>query len=191
MVSQVRESGPGAPAHLWAGQILGPGPPARDWISALPRTQACTAGPATHSKAALRGAARCCNQPKWKTKIITEKKAIRYAITQPNRFHSRFDLGHHAQNAYPASQRIRNHDQHLEPGRPRWIGDNSDHARRPRLWRLARARPLRRAACGEKSAREGHRIVDVNRGLNLQTSAPYFSLKNWLRHPGSSLSRPV
>jgi hypothetical protein len=41
---------------------------------------------------------------KWKTKAITEKKAIRYASTQPNLRHSRFDLGHHAQQAYPASR---------------------------------------------------------------------------------------
>ena len=46
----------------------------------------------------------CCHHPKWNTKIITEKKTIKYAITQPKRFHSRFDLGHHAQNAYPASR---------------------------------------------------------------------------------------
>jgi hypothetical protein len=45
-----------------------------------------------------------CHHPKWKTKIITEKKAIRYASTQPNLRHSRFDLGHHAQQAYPASR---------------------------------------------------------------------------------------
>lgn len=44
------------------------------------------------------------HHPRWKTKIITEKKTIRYAITQPKRFHSRFDFGHHAQNAYPASR---------------------------------------------------------------------------------------
>ena len=44
-----------------------------------------------------------CHHPRWKTNIITEKKTTRYAITQPNRFHSRFDFGHHAQNAYPAS----------------------------------------------------------------------------------------
>jgi hypothetical protein len=44
------------------------------------------------------------HHPKWKTKIITEKKVIRYAITQPKRFHSRFDFGHHAQHAYPASR---------------------------------------------------------------------------------------
>jgi hypothetical protein len=44
------------------------------------------------------------HHPKWKTKTITEKKAIKYATTQPNLRHSRFDLGHHAQNAYPASR---------------------------------------------------------------------------------------
>jgi hypothetical protein len=52
-----------------------------------------------HPKSGLR-----CHHPKWKTKTITEKKAIRYASTQPNLRHSRFDLGHHAQKAYPASR---------------------------------------------------------------------------------------
>jgi hypothetical protein len=41
---------------------------------------------------------------KWKTNTITEKKAIRYAATQPNLRHSRLDFGHHAQQAYPASR---------------------------------------------------------------------------------------
>ncbi len=53
--------------------------------------------------AAPQGAACTCYHPKWNTKIITEKKAIRYAITQPKRFHSRFDFGHHIQQAYPAN----------------------------------------------------------------------------------------
>ena len=44
----------------------------------------------------------CCHHRKWKTKAITEKKAIRYARTQPNLRHSRLDFGHHAQEAYPA-----------------------------------------------------------------------------------------
>jgi hypothetical protein len=51
-----------------------------------------------------RRAACGCHHPKWKTKIITEKKTIRYATTHPNLRHSRFDFGHHAQNAYPASR---------------------------------------------------------------------------------------
>ena len=42
--------------------------------------------------------------PRWKTKNMIKKKLTRYAITQPNRFHSGFDLGHHAQNVYPASR---------------------------------------------------------------------------------------
>jgi hypothetical protein len=41
---------------------------------------------------------------KWKTNTITEKKAIRYATTQPNLPHSRLDFGRHAQQAYPASR---------------------------------------------------------------------------------------
>jgi hypothetical protein len=44
------------------------------------------------------------NHRKWKTNTITEKKAIRYAATQPNLRHSRLDFGHHAQQAYPASR---------------------------------------------------------------------------------------
>lgn len=46
----------------------------------------------------------CRHHWKWKTKTITEKKAIRYATTQPNLRHSRLDFGHHAQHAYPASR---------------------------------------------------------------------------------------
>jgi hypothetical protein len=41
---------------------------------------------------------------KWKTNLITKKKTTRYAATKPNRFHSRLDLGHHAQNEYAASR---------------------------------------------------------------------------------------
>lgn len=46
----------------------------------------------------------CHHHRKWKTNTITEKKAIRYATTQPNLRHSRLDFGHHAQQAYPASR---------------------------------------------------------------------------------------
>jgi len=38
-----------------------------------------------------------------KMKCIAEKKAIRYSITIPNLFHSRFDFGHHIQHVIPAS----------------------------------------------------------------------------------------
>jgi hypothetical protein len=48
--------------------------------------------------------AACRHHPRWKTNIMTKKKLTSYAITQPNRFHSRFDFGHHAQNVYPASR---------------------------------------------------------------------------------------
>jgi hypothetical protein len=46
----------------------------------------------------------CRHHQKWKTNTITEKKAIKYASTQPNLRHSRLDVGHHAQQAYPASR---------------------------------------------------------------------------------------
>jgi hypothetical protein len=77
----------GAPTVLTASAKSKPGPPAT-----LPGQESL----AEHSLLA--------NHRKWKTNTITEKKAIRYAATQPNLRHSRLDFGHHAQQAYPASR---------------------------------------------------------------------------------------
>jgi hypothetical protein len=70
--------------------------------SALFRTLAQPRNQAARTRQCHRS--HCRHHRKSKTNTITEKKAIRYAATQPNLRHSRLDFGHHAQQAYPASR---------------------------------------------------------------------------------------